>query len=174
LRWIARQIVAVLWKTSLLELETRSGSQLQPETVHLNNTEPRGAVARPPLFLLFSFFCGENCFGKLCVVFWVPAVGPSFLETKETSETRFPFPREQALDRWLRGLTWQRARGRVLQCLKTHAKRSGGCCWAEFVGNERKRRETGQCTSPCTEDTCWTGGSCLGVRKNAVETGRVP
>ena len=50
--WIPGQIVAVLWKTRLLELQTRSGSQLQPETVHLNSTEPRGAVANEILFFL--------------------------------------------------------------------------------------------------------------------------
>ena len=49
--WIVGQTVAVLWKTILLELQTRSGSQLQPETVHLNSTEPRGAVANEVLFV---------------------------------------------------------------------------------------------------------------------------
>ena len=73
-------------ENSLFEPQTRSGSQLQPETVHLNSTETRGAVRKEFVFSFCSFPGGENSFGKLFVVFGWLLWAQALLETKENNE----------------------------------------------------------------------------------------
>ena len=66
--------------------QTRSGSQLQPVTVHLNNKDTRGAVANEFVFVFCCFPGGESPSRKLRVVFVCLLWAQALLETNENNE----------------------------------------------------------------------------------------